>query len=1107
VLMTARSRSSSAASAASGLSTQTWQRLEAVLEDFETAWRRGERPGIEAFLVQAEGQAERQALLIELVHEDLELRFQAGEPVGATAYLDRYPELRGEAGVAVDLIAAEFRLRQRQGDGSPAEFVARFPEYGPQLQARLSGPVRHDALSPRGNPGDTPSCPNADVTASRFPASAAAHPAVPWPRVAGYEILEELGCGGMGVVYKARHLALQRLVALKMLRADSQGLAEMEGRFREEAQLTGQLQHPGIPPVHEVGVLADGRPFLAMKLIQGRTLEDLLQERSAPTADLPRFLAIFEQVCQTLAYAHSRGVLHRDLKPANIMVGAFGEVQVMDWGLAKVLKQSGAADTEATVIRTARSEPVTPGQPGAQTQAGAVLGTLAYMAPEQARGEVDQLDQRCDVFGLGALLCVVLTGQPPYAGAAAELWFQAARGELGDALSRLKSSGAEAELVQLARVCLAPKKEDRPSDAGAVSQALGAYLTGVQERLQKAERERAAAQVRVVEERRRRRITLALAGALLLLASLAGVGTWWFQRVEAARAEQTARIEREVRQALGEGLALAEQGRRLSANPQEWERMAELGLSATKRAQGLLESGEAGGLISSDLSEQLRTLTVKLTRQAQQAARTRGMMKDLDRILEKQTESSAGEFYKAGALPLYAPAFRAYGIDVEALPEQEVAAAIAASPLKAKLLAALDDWSLVHPDRMARERLTRIAQAVEADPQAFGHRLREARLKGDTAALKRLAQEADVRLLPSTTLVHLAAALRLGNERMATAELLKRAYAQHPDDFWVNHDLAMALRFEHPQEQEQMVGHFRAALAARPSSVGMYLRLGSVLRKRGQVDEAIALYRKAIELDPTYSPSFNNLANTWKEKGDLPEAIKALREATRLDPRNAFSHLNLGMTLASAGQYAEASASLRRGLEKRAASSIPVPPPTVRMVEQFLPVVEKLPKLLQGQEQPASNAERLVVADFCFMQKKLNALAARFYADALAADQKIADNPKNGPRYNAACAAALAGCKQGNDADKLDDQERARWRQQALDWLRADLTWWDTELDSGNTDARAAVQKKMRHWQTDADLAGVRGKEGLAKLTVAEREKWQQLWADVAALLQRAERK
>jgi serine/threonine protein kinase len=145
----------------------------------------------------------------------------------------------------------------------------------------------------------------------------------------GYELLDEIGRGGMGIVYRGRDVALSRDVAVKLLQ-DRYALTSLVARrFVDEAKITGQLQHPGIPPVHEVGELPDGRPFLVMKLIKGRTLADLIADGSENRGSL---IAVFEQVCQAVAYAHNHGVVHRDLKPANVMVGAFGEVQVMDWG-------------------------------------------------------------------------------------------------------------------------------------------------------------------------------------------------------------------------------------------------------------------------------------------------------------------------------------------------------------------------------------------------------------------------------------------------------------------------------------------------------------------------------------------------------------------------------------------------------------------------------------------------------------------------------------------------------------------------------------------------------------------------------------------------------
>jgi eukaryotic-like serine/threonine-protein kinase len=322
-------------------------------------------------------------------------------------------------------------------------------------------------------------------------------------RAGRYQLFGRIGIGGMGEVLRGRDPDLNRELALKVLLEQHAGRPEVVRRFVEEAQIGGQLQHPGIVPVYELGRYDDGRPFFTMKLVKGRTLAALLSERSDPAHDRPRFLTVFEAVCQTVAYAHDKGVIHRDLKPLNVMVGAFGEVQVMDWGLAKVLGQEGGerplakADT-ASLIRTARGDGV-----GSDSRPGSVMGTPAYMAREQALGEVDRLDRRCDVFGLGAVLCEILTGQPPYLGPDSEAILRlAARADLADALARLDRCGADAELVTLAKRLLAAEQEDRPPDAGVVAEAVAGYLAGVEERLRATELERAAAEARAQEAKK-----------------------------------------------------------------------------------------------------------------------------------------------------------------------------------------------------------------------------------------------------------------------------------------------------------------------------------------------------------------------------------------------------------------------------------------------------------------------------------------------------------------------------------------------------------------------------------------------------------------------------
>lgn len=223
-----------------------------------------------------------------------------------------------------------------------------------------------------------------------------------------YRLLEKFSRGGMGTIYLAEDTKLGRKVAVKVLHApDASG--ELSARMTREARIIAQLEHPSIVPVHDVGELPDGRVFYVMKFVQGSRLDQYAQETHA----LPDLLRIFQKVCEATAFAHTHGVIHRDLKPENIMVGAFGEVLVMDWGLAKILAESGGQRAEGEE-RKARGEErdASNGKVDAsaahETLHGTVMGTPAYMAPEQKRGEIDQIDQRTDVYALGAILSFLL---------------------------------------------------------------------------------------------------------------------------------------------------------------------------------------------------------------------------------------------------------------------------------------------------------------------------------------------------------------------------------------------------------------------------------------------------------------------------------------------------------------------------------------------------------------------------------------------------------------------------------------------------------------------------------------------------------------------------
>jgi eukaryotic-like serine/threonine-protein kinase len=357
-----------------------------------------------------------------------------------------------------------------------------------------------------------------------------------------YQVLGEIARGGMGVVLKGRDPDLGRDVAIKVLLPSHAGDQVLVRRFIEEAQISGQLQHPGILPVYELGLDADLRPYFTMRLVKGRTLAALLEERPDPTHDLGRFLAVFEQACQAVAYAHARGVIHRDLKPSNIMVGAFGEVQVVDWGLSKVLKQGaegGALTHEGTPCDEPQVTTIRTTGGGAGSQGGAIIGTPSYMSPEQARGEIEELDEHTDVFALGAILFEILTGQPPYLGSRPRILEDAAVGRLNDALTRLDSCGAEDELIRLARRCLDPSRAVRPRHAGVVASEVAAFLRSVAERARAAAIAVAEARATAAAERNARRRTTLLASALGLAITTGVVFAITAERERRARAEQS----------------------------------------------------------------------------------------------------------------------------------------------------------------------------------------------------------------------------------------------------------------------------------------------------------------------------------------------------------------------------------------------------------------------------------------------------------------------------------------------------------------------------------------------------------------------------------------
>jgi serine/threonine-protein kinase len=763
-----------------------------------------------------------------------------------------------------------------------------------------------------------------------------------------YQLFGEIARGGMGAVLKGRDADLGRDLAVKVLLEEHQGKPELARRFVEEAQIGGQLQHPGIVPVYELGTFGDRRPYFTMKRVKGRTLAALLSARHDPRDELPRFLGIFEQVAQTVAYAHARGVIHRDLKPSNVMVGSFGEVQVMDWGLAKVLNEGGVADeerreepakVEVSEIRTVRS-----GSSEDESQAGSVLGTPAYMAPEQAGGDVELVDRRADVFGLGSILCEILTGMPAYTGANNnEVFRRALRGDTGDARTRLEACGADADLLALAGDCLASEPADRPRDAGVVASRIRAYLTGVQEKLRAAERERAVAEARAEEERRRRRLQVGLAVAVLALTTVGGLSTAYYLQQKQARAAVVART-------LGEATTLRDQARAHAADPARWR----AALAAIRRVEDALGGGTSRG-IDTQARREAEALQVEVQAGLDQSRRDLQLLERLLDIRTARLDDPSGKELDAA----YASAFKQAGIDVAVLPPATAGEEIKARPpaTALALAVALDEWADVRRrkrnDQAGAKRLSQAASV--ADPDTWRRELRAALDETDkTTRLTKLqaaARSGRLEERGAVSLGLLGKALDSAGDPAAAEAVLRVAQKRHPGDLWVNYDLAAVC--EKRNQREAAIRFYTAARAIRPETAhalahllvkkgdsdeavavfqdlvrrragnGKHLGcLGVLLSKLGRareagpvLDAAVAASREAIRVSPDTADLHCNLGLILCDgKHDYAGAIAEFREAIRLDPHDAVYHFNLGIALSKQGKPDEAIAEYREAI-------------------------------------------------------------------------------------------------------------------------------------------------------------------------------------------------
>ncbi len=1132
--------------------------LETRQELFESAWRSwspaASLPRWDEFL-RPPGQSCTPDFVFLLVQTDIEFRIKGGYAALLEEPYFRHPRLQEAdaclgAGRQVELIRWEYQQRWKRGArASRDEYLARFPEHTKalhDLRPRWNcSRCKHTGVPLEDEAASTVVCPRCradyaldelfplplretSAAASAFrETSAAAFAAEPDgldPR--RYELLDPLGEGGMGEVYRSRDPGLGRDLAIKVLRPKWRGDRQMEQRFRLEARITGSLQHPGIVPVHNHGRLPDGRLYFTMKLVRGKNFANIL---CAPGADSPErrpaHLGVFEKVCQALTYAHSRGVIHRDLKPSNVMVGAFGEVQVMDWGFAKVLDPARQERQPPEPEETSSIGYVRASKTGAWSQAGMVMGTYAFMAQEAARGEVDRLDKRCDVFGLGAILCVLLTGQPPYRGQSEdEVIRQATNAELADAFARLDGCQADAELVALAKRCLAAKREERLADAGAVAEAVAAYQAGVEARLRRAEVERAQADVRAKAERTRRRLAVALAAAVLLLAVgtlAAGLKYQW------DRERRKATLERDVAVAVQEARTLGDQARAVRSNPSQWDALLTAARSAISSAEGFLARDD--GLASPALRAEVQEVRSALDAEEED----RRMVAGVNHIMLRKAETDVKQnrFAVLEAVKAYRDEFAAYRLHVSELGPEQAAVRIRERPefIRDWLVAALDDWMVLATHKKAvaeQDRLSAIvigasansalrqkevaeldwlrAVVQSADPDPERNLVRQAGFGGNQQKLKELALTLKVAQHPPQISVQLGNYLGWFQAWPSVVGLLRRARQHYPDNFWINHNLGRAFTLMKPPNWDEAVRFYTAAVVLHPRSPAVHLNLGNALSEQGNLPEAVAAYEKAIELRRDYAAAHLHLGNALYAQNNLPGAVAAYLKAIDCKHDYAQAYCNVGGALRQQGEFVGALAAFKRGDKLVVEQGLRLlSAPEVRDCERLVELDSKLPAVLRGKVEPADADERADFARLC-MYKQLHGVAARFYQQAFVDRSELADDLGSYRRYLAACAAALAAAGQGKDDPPLDEAARARWRQQAFAWLGADLALRAEQLARGKPADRARAREALEHWQQNKELAGLRDPAALAQLPVKDRETAHKLWADVAGQLYNA---
>ncbi len=923
---------------------------------------------------------------------------------------------------------------------------------------------------------------------------------------ARYESLGLIAEGGLGEVLRGQDRDLGREVALKFLRAPYRDQPAIVWRFVEEAQIGGQLQHPGILPIYEIGLGADERPFIAMKLVRGQTLATLLGSRKNPSQDRRRFLGIFEQICQAIAYVHARGVVHRDLKPGNVMVGAFGEVQVMDFGFAKVLHQPSTAPDELEVA-TVRSEPG-----GHGSVLGSVFGTPAYMPPEQALGRIDEIDERADVFALGAILLEVLTGSPPYS--EGDMFEQAEEAKLAPALARLAASDAEHDVVQLARDCLAAARDARPRSAREVAERVTRFLTGVEERARESALAAERARVELAGMRRARNLQLGLVAAIVSILGLVGGGYWWLARERAqGQIQQSQAAMREA-----ESLATTAQNERDTGKAtKSWD----LALVAANKIESALDNEGFDAAIHSDLGA--RASDVKRRAQDDVLQRT------LDRLAlpaDVCLDAVVGGSWDAEAKDReYDAAFSTYGTHPMTAPDEFVAR-VAAFPARAAV--ALDDWARHRRSLALRNKTSGVSAkllldvARRLDPDPARARLRDALGQDpiDSAALARLASEFELDLVKESpdTILELGSALYEAGDVGKTRSIELLGARAHPGSFLLNYLAALAQMYvRHPQwlEVRRLLD---VAIALRPEYSSAHYYAGIACSRLGLLEDAEAHYVVGAAIQPP-EPSFVLLRARMHVENQLEDrALEAftglcqLEVSARVHPvYPAWGWFESGRVLELRHDLAGALDCYRQARQilaspafaARLAPGIGIPNAAgyAQAAEELLARIPDLMPIVDGERLPSSPEEQVEAARAALHAGR-SVTGARLLRAAVEAEPKLLKSVSPQVALLGAEIAVTAGCSGDAEAQSLSEAERRQWRQQGYQWLHGAYLALLKERMPDRQKMREENAWVVDSWLCCLRLWAVRAESRLRSLPVDEARAWRGLWEDVETMFQ-----